>query len=318
LLQLPGNSIVADFFRIDVHHHLSPPAYLDALGDEIGPPLKNWSLAKSIEDMDEGEVATAILSVTQITMRVDDREKVRRLARECNDYSAKIVADHRGRFGMFTALPVPDIDGCLKEIEYGFDVLKADGVGLYTSYRDKWLGDPAFDPIFAELDRRKAVIYVHPATPDCCVNLVPGIQDANIEYGTDTTRAIARMIFGGAAQRFPNIRIIWSHAGGTMPFLIYRFLKTANIPANAKFFPQGLIAELKKFYYDTAQAMHPAMLTMLRSIIGLEHTVFGSDYPWGESGKCWDELKATGVLSEAELSAIEYRTIAPLLPRFKL
>ena len=198
--------------------------------------------------MDEGEVATAILSVTQITMRVDDREKVRRLARECNDYSAKLVADHRGRFGMFTALPMPDVDGCLKEIEYGFDVLKADGVGLYTSYRDKWLGDPAFDPIFAELDRRKAVIYVHPATPDCCVNLVPGIQDANIEYGTDTTRAIARMIFGGAAQRFPNIRIIWSHAGGTMPFLIERFMRTSTFPEWRKKLPGGFLPEAQRFY----------------------------------------------------------------------
>jgi predicted TIM-barrel fold metal-dependent hydrolase len=138
-----------------------------------------------------------------------------------------------------------------------------------------------------------------------------------IEFGTDTTRAIANMIFTGTAQRNGDLKIIWSHAGGTMPFLIYRFLKTANIPVNAKLFPQGLIPELKKFYYDTAQAMHPAMLTMLRSIVGLDHTVFGSDYPWGESGKCWDELKATGVLSDAELSAIEYKNIAPLLPRFK-
>jgi 6-methylsalicylate decarboxylase len=174
--------------------------------------------------------------------------------------------------------------------------------------------------MFEELNRRKALIYTHPHSPYCCTRPLKEITmpDAMIEFGTDTTRAIANMIFTGTAQRCSDLKIIWSHAGGTMPFLIYRFLKTANIPANAKFFPQGLIAELKKFYYDTAQAMHPAMLTMLRSIIGLEHTVFGSDYPWGESGKCWDELKATGVLSEAELSAIEYRTIAPLLPRFKL
>jgi len=143
---------------------------LDEGPKEIRTALPTAWLAKSLEDMDEGEVATAILSVTQITMRIDDREKVRRLARECNDYSAKLVADHRGRFGMFAALPIPDIDGCLKEIAYAYDVLKADGIGLYTSYHDKWLGDPAFDPIFAELDRRKAVIYVHPATPDCCVN----------------------------------------------------------------------------------------------------------------------------------------------------
>lgn len=305
---------MADFFRIDVHHHLSPPAYLEALGDEVGPPLKNWSLAKSIADMDEGEVATAILSVTQITMRMDDREKIRRLARECNDYTAKIVADHRGRFGMFTALPMPDVEGCLREIEYGLDVLKADGVGLYTSYRDKWLGDPVFDPVFAELDRRKAVIYVHPATPDCCVNLVPGIQDANIEYGTDTTRAIARMVFGGAAQRFPNVRIIWSHAGGTMPFLIERMVNLAKIPQVAAKLPRGLMHELKRFYYDTAQASNGVALGALKAVAGSEQIVFGTDYPYRLSIEHVEGLAGAG-FNKNELTGIDHGNALRLLPR---
>ena len=181
--------------RIDVHHHIAPPAYLAEMGGAVGAVLRGWSLAKSIEDMDAGGVATAIVSVTQIAMRIEERERVRALARACNDYAARMVADHRGRFGMFTALPLPDIEGALREIAYGLDQLKADGIGLYTSYHDKWLGDPAFAPVFEELNRRKAVLYVHPAVPDCCINLVPDMQDANIEYGTDTTRAIARMVF---------------------------------------------------------------------------------------------------------------------------
>ena len=102
--------------RIDVHHHIAPPAYLDAVGPDINPPLKSWSLAKAIEDMDRGNVATAIVSITQIAMRLTDRERIRTLARACNDYAARLVADHRGRFGMFVALPLPDVDASLKEI----------------------------------------------------------------------------------------------------------------------------------------------------------------------------------------------------------
>ena len=169
-----------DWRRIDVHHHIAPKAYLEAVGANVGPVLRHWSLAKAIADMDEGEVATALLSVTQTTLDPGKEEQARGLALDCNDYAARIVSDHRGRFGMFTALPMPDIDGSLRVIEYGMDVLKADGVGLYTSYRDKWLGDASFDPVFEELDRRKAVIYVHPISPDCCTNL--RARPAGCEY----------------------------------------------------------------------------------------------------------------------------------------
>jgi predicted TIM-barrel fold metal-dependent hydrolase len=309
--------------RIDTHHHLVAPKYLVPL-QEAGIVLKHdadaMNVGMALEDMDKGGVTVAVNSTPAPPRAVlENADQGYAWARENNEYLAKLCADHPGRFGMFTALPMPHIDLVLKEIEYGLDVLKADGVYLMTSYLDHWPGDKVFAPVFEELNRRKALIYTHPHSPACCTRPLKEIvmPDAMIEFGTDTTRAIANMIFTGTAQRNSDLKIIWSHAGGTMPFLIYRFLKTANIPANAKLFPQGLVPELKKFYYDTAQAMHPAMLTMLRSIVSLDHTVFGSDYPWGESGKCWDELKATGVLSEAELSAIEYRTIAPLLPRFK-
>jgi len=302
--------------RIDVHHHIAPPAYLAAVGSEVGPPLQKWSLAKSLEDMDEGGVATAIVSVTQLSMRLDRRDALRALARSCNDFAARLVADHRGRFGMFAALPMPDIDASLEEIAYGMDVLKADGVGLYTSYRDKWLGDPAFDPVLAELDRRKAVIYVHPATPDCCVNLVPGMQDANIEYGTDTTRAIARMVFGGAAQRFPNIRMIWSHAGGTMPFLIERFMRTATFPEFRKLLPGGFLPEAQRFYYDTAQASNKVALTAARMVIPPSHFVFGTDYPYRGAMEHVEGLRQSGVFDHWELRGIDRTNLSGILPQY--
>lgn len=302
--------------RIDVHHHIAPPAYLDAVGGAVGAVLKNWSLAKSLEDMDEGGVATAIVSVTQLAMRLGQRDALRALARSCNDYAAKLAADYRGRFGMFAALPLPDIDGSLRELAYGLDVLKADGVGMYTSYRDKWLGDPVFDPVFEELNRRKAVIYVHPAVPDCCVNLLPGLQDANIEYGTDTTRAIARMVFGGAARRYPDLRIIWSHAGGTMPFLIERFMRTATFPEYRQALPGGFLPEAQRFYYDTAQASNKVALTAARLVIPASHFVFGTDYPYRGALEQVEGLRQSGVFDGWELRGIDRTNLTAILPHY--
>jgi predicted TIM-barrel fold metal-dependent hydrolase len=308
--------------RIDTHHHMASPRSLATLA-EVGIIMQHDADAmvasKAIEDMDAGGIDVAINS-TPAPPRptLENAQLGAAYARENNEYLAKLVADHPKRFGMFVALPMPHIDATLKEIAYGLDVLKADGVYLMTSYIDHWLGDKAFAPVFDELNRRKALIYTHPHSPYCCTRPLKEIvmPDAMIEFGTDTTRAIANMIFTGTAQRCSDLKIIWSHAGGTMPFLIYRFLKTAHIPANQKLFPHGITAELKKFYYDTAQASNDVLLTALRQVVGLDHTVFGSDYPWSESANCIRELHEAGVLSADEMAGIEYRNIAPLLPRF--
>ena len=303
--------------RIDVHHHIAPPDYLAAVGPTINPPLKSWSLARAIEDMDAGNVATAIVSVTQIAVRIASAEAARRVARSCNDFAARMVADHRGRFGMFVALPLPDIDGSLREIAYGLDELKADGVGLYTSYHDKWLGDPAFAPVFEELHRRKVVAYVHPATPDCCRNLVPGVGDAAIEYGTDTTRAIARMVFSGASQRYSGMRMIWSHAGGTMPFLAERFIRMAAEEKYAALLPAGFLPEARRYYYDTAQASNRYALSSARQVIPAEHFVFGTDYPYRTASEHVVGLAQCGVFDAAELHAIDRDNLAALLPQYR-
>lgn len=301
---------------IDVHHHIAPPAYIAAGGAAVGGALKSWSLAKSIEDLEQGGVATAIVSVTQLAKHIADDAQRRKLARSCNDYAAKLVADHPGRFGMFTALPLPDIEGSLREIEYGMDVLKADGVGLYTSYHDKWLGDPAFDPVFAELNRRKAVIYVHPAAPDCCLNLVPGVADSAIEYGTDTTRAITRMVFSGSSQRYPDISMIWSHAGGTMPFLIERFIRMARMRDYAKLLPHGFMPEARRFYYDTAQVANHTALSCAREVILDDHFVFGSDFPYRTAAEHVKGLENCGVFSATALNAVARTNLAALLPHY--
>ena len=301
---------------IDVHHHIAPPAYIAEGGAGVGGPLKTWSLAKSLEDLEQAGVATAIVSITQLAKHIASDAQRRNLARSCNDYAAKLVADHRGRFGMFTALPLPDVEGALREIEYGMDVLKADGVGMYTSYHDKWLGDPAFDPVFAELNRRKAVIYVHPAAPDCCQNLVPGVGDPAIEYGTDTSRAITRMVFSGSSQRYPDIRVIWSHAGGTMPYLIERFVRMAQTRDYAKLLPQGFMPEARRFFYDTAQVANHTTLSCAREVIPDGRFVFGSDFPYRTAAEHIDGLEACGVFDGAQLDAIARGNVAAILPQY--
>jgi predicted TIM-barrel fold metal-dependent hydrolase len=301
---------------IDVHHHIAPPAYIAEGGPGVGGPLKTWSLAKSLEDLEQGDIATAIISITQLAKHVANDAQRRKLARSCNDYAAKLVADHKGRFGMFTALPLPDIEGSLREIDYGLDTLKADGIGMYTSYHDKWLGDPAFDPVFAELNRRKAVIYVHPSAPDCCLNLVPGVADSAIEFGTDTTRAITRMVFTGASQRYPDIRIIWSHAGGTMPYLIERFVRMAQQRDYAQLLPQGFMREAERFFYDTAQVANHTTLSCAREVIPDAHFVFGSDFPYRTAAEHVEGLESCGVFDEAALDAIARTNIAALLPQY--
>src|SRR5262249_6734630 len=209
-------------------------------------PVGDWTPEKSLADMDRAGVATALTSITTPALRFLDDAAARKLARECNDYSAKLVSDSKGRFGMFAVMPMPYVEATLHEIGYALDSLKADGIALLTSYGDKWLGDPAFTPVMEELDRRRAVVYTHPTTADCCGNLIPDVPESIIEWGTDTTRTIASLLFSGAAARFRNVQMIFSHGGGTLPFLTERFVRLPIINTKlAARVPNGVEAELK-------------------------------------------------------------------------
>jgi predicted TIM-barrel fold metal-dependent hydrolase len=300
---------------IDVHHHIAPPSYLAETRARQNPPTIGWSVAKSIEDMDQAGVATSITSITTPGVWFGDAAQARRLARECNDYAARLAQDHPGRFGVFASLPLPDIDASLREIEYAFDTLKADGVGLMTSFGDKWLGDPAFDPVMDELNRRKAVVYTHPTTANCCRNLVPDIQPAMIEYGTDTTRAIASILFRGTVKRCPDITFVFSHAGGTMPFLIERFTRLFT-PQMLENTGGGVEVALKGFYYDIAQASHRIPLGALVQMVSTSRIVFGTDFPFRTAAVHEQGLIDFG-FSESELSAINRDNALQFLPRFK-
>lgn len=307
-------------FRIDVHHHLVPPGYLDAVGGQRqgGGGRVKWSPAMSIEDMDKSGIALSVISLIQPAASSSDAALSRRLARESNDYAARIARDHPGRFGSFATLPLLDPEGSLKEIEYALDKLKADGVGLMTSYENKYLGDEAFAPVWAELNRRKAVVYTHPLTPDCCRNTVKGIPPGVVEYATDTTRTIASLVFSGTAARYPDIRWIFSHSGGTMPFLLSRFTRQeVDMKERAKErMPNGVMHELRKFHYDTAQGNHSGALAALMKIVAPSQVLFGTDFPFRDGAEEIGGLSAFQ-FRPGDLRAIERDNALKLLPTLK-
>ena len=302
--------------RIDIHHHLMPPKYVAELPKYVtreNPPP--WSPAKSLDDMDKNGIATSITSLMQPQAWFGDVALGRRLARENNDYAATLVRDYPGRFGIFATLPLPDTEGSLAEIAYALDTLHADGFGLMTSYSGKYLGDPAFWPVLEELNRRKAVVYNHPLSVECCRNPIRQlVPDAAFEYPIETARTIASLLFTGAAARFPDIRWIHSHAGGTMPFLWQRYTWQESVQKERqKVLPNGVLHEIRRFYYDTAQANHAGALAALLKLVDVSQVLFGTDFPY-RSGA--DVVKGIGSygFSAAELRAIERDNALRLMP----
>lgn len=314
----PAAAQAANPRRIDVHHHLAPPKWIAdvVVARKTGQrPLANWTPAKAIEDMDRGGVASSVTSISEPGVWFGDNETARKLARECNEYAAKLASDHPGRFGMFATLPMPDLDGSMREVAYALDVLKADGICLLTSYQSRYLGDPAFAPLMDELNRRKAVVYTHPVRPDCCRNLVADVAEPVVELPADTTRTILSVVFSGTATRCPDIRFVWSHAGGTVPFLINRIGRyAAGRKELATRYPKGAMHELQKFFYDTASAAYPSTLAPLMQLVSSSQVVFGTDFPFGSSAATAKGLADFG-LSESDLRAIGRDNAAKLFPR---
>jgi predicted TIM-barrel fold metal-dependent hydrolase len=303
--------------RVDIHHHMFPPDYTAAIVGRGEAPSPRWTPGQSIEEMDRSGIAVSVLSLSPPNVVFPDAAFARRLARQVNEYGAKMAKDYPGRFGLFAVLPLPDTEGSLREIEYAMDTLKAHGIGLMTSYGSQWLGDAAFAPVWEELNRRKAVVYTHPLSPGCCGNLKYGVPAADIEWATDTTRTVASLVFSGTAARFPEIRWIFSHGGGTMPFLLSRFLYEEKIMKEKdKRLPRGLLYELQKFYYDTAQANHPGALAALLKIVTPSQMLFGTDYPYRTGGEVIAGLEAQR-FAENELEAIERNNAMKLLPELK-
>lgn len=321
LLAGPAASPAAIAGRIDVHQHTVPPFYTRVMEKEIlatGHPLPTWSPTLAIETMEKNGIATGMLSpmtrVVQDSLS-DKSERARTLARQNNEYTQKLVSDYPGRFGHFAALPLPDTDGSLKEIEYVYDTLKADGIGLWTSYGDKWPGDPAFAPVFQELDRRHAVIFIHSAPPVCCRSLQPGVIDSVVEYDFDIARAIVSFLKDDGFKKYSNIRFIFPHSGGTLPVLANRVSET--LPAKrSEEASSALMDEIKNLYFDVAHASYPAPFSALTKIVPPSQILFGSDYPIVPFPVTENPLDRAGLPADV-LSAVNRGNAEKLFPRLK-
>jgi predicted TIM-barrel fold metal-dependent hydrolase len=304
--------------RIDIHHHFAPPAWIAEVKGRplLQPANVKWTPDQSIDDMERGGVAAAVISVTNPGLWFGDNVATARVARACNEYGAKLVQQYPTRFGLFAAMPLPDVDATLREIAYAYDTLKADGVGLFTSYGDQWLGNPAFRPVMEELNRRGAVVHVHPTAANCCRNLDYGTAPGSIEYGTDTTRAIVGVAFSGDAARFPRIRFIWSHAGGSAPFLAGRI--DGGSAAAKDRMPNGFIAEAKKFFYDTAGAANRGAMASLLELVTPSQMLFGTDFPPGGTSRAVAQaLASLKMFDERAMRAIDRDNAVRLLPRLE-
>jgi predicted TIM-barrel fold metal-dependent hydrolase len=305
--------------RIDVHHHISPPTWLYAMKKAKldNPPMANWSVQKTLDDMDKGGVATAITSPTTPQVTPLDKGDATRIARESNEYAKKMMSDHPGRFGVFAMLPLPHIDESLKEIEYAFDALKVDGIGMMTSYGDKWLGYSHFAPVWEELNRRKATVYTHPTTANCCVNLVQAIPPTVVEFGADTTRTIASLLFSGTSQLYKDINWIFSHGGGALTAFAERFqIQMVTTPPYMDKFTREIVdGELKRFYYDTAQVSNAVTIGALAKLVPISQIVYGTDYPYRTAAEHVKGLAAA--FDGDDLKAIDRENVLRILPRPK-
>ena len=261
---------------VDVHAHYLPDFYVAAMreagvNDVDGMPIPVWSTNEALEMMDANGIAAQILSVSSPGVTFATGENARKLARKMNNFAAGLISDHTGKFGAFALLPLPDVDGSLAEIAYALDTLKFDGVGLLSNYNGAYLGDPVFDPVFAELHRRKAVVFVHPTKPPNFAALSVGLPAPLIEYPFDSTRMAANLIRSGTLTRYPEIKLIVAHGGGAIPYLYPRLL-TALGDTGGKAFPS--------FHYDLTATSMPGQTQLLLDIVDASKLLMGFDFPF--------------------------------------
>ncbi len=320
--------------RLDFHHHF----YVKAIEKyrhkfpSATARFEDWTPARSIDAMDKAGIGTAFLT---LPVGLGDNPAALKddniaLAREANEYAAKVASDHKGRFGRFARLPLPDVDATLKEIEYALDTLKADGVAMLSCYGRQHPGDPAFRPVFDELNRRKAVVHVHPFDPPGTVDLLPDTRPQLIEWPTDTTRAIYSVIDDGSrggnpkpqrasvATRCPDVTFIWAHAGGTLVALAWRFLLPDPLGALAAKVPEknSKLYHLRRFYYDTAMTLDPITMTALKTLVGPSQIVCGTDFPFIPTQFTVDGLAKSGFTAD-ELRGVERENALRFLPKWK-
>ncbi len=306
--------------RIDVHQHVVPPFYAKALsthgGDPSGTVVPKWTPNSAIGFMDSQEIATGILSLTAPSVVRWHKRERREMARRVNEYTAELVTKRPDRFGNFATLPLPDVDGALLELDYALDTLQADGVILLANYVGKYLGDPIFEPLWAELDRRETVVFVHPGQPP--LPTIAGVAGPLVDYPFDTTRAAVQLVLNGTMDRYPRVRVILAHAGGFLPYASHRFAELARVFVPEVPNANDLLVKFQRFYFDTALSSGPAALPTLKAFAGGSQILFGSDFPYAPAGVAssfTEKLDAYDGLTADEHAAISHRNAWNLFPR---
>ena len=310
--------------RIDVHVHTIPEAFKAAskaagMGATITSGFPSWSVDEHLAFMDRHGIATSITSISQPGAHFGDDAAAAKLARALNDEAAAMVAAHPTRLGSFAVLPLPNVPAALDEIDYALDTLKLDGIGLLASYRGMFLGDPHLDPVMARLNERAAVVLIHPALAPTSKQLTTDYPGFMAEFVIDTTRAVVHMIFTGLMERFPNIRFILSHAGGTIPFLSWR-LSMAPLIDRTRFghrTPEWVMAQVRRFWFDTAISAGAQNFAALDIVADPDKVLFGSDWPYCPDAVASLCTEALGTLPEARRMAVERDNALKLFPRLR-
>jgi predicted TIM-barrel fold metal-dependent hydrolase len=302
---------------IDVHHHIIPPAYIDWYRS-ISPPAvgqMGWTPQQSIDVMDRNHIDCAMTSLMAPGVALEDIARGRTIARGCNDYAAQLCTDHPGRFGMFASLPALDPEGALVEIAHAFDVLHADGAGLMTSYHGKYLANPFFAPMLEELNRRHAVIFVH---PNYQVQIDPAQTDmVLLEMPVETARTLLGLVKSGALLRYPNLKWIFAHGGGALPILYqridFRFSQDARLH---ELYPNGMVAALTNVWFDIVGVSTPLPFDFIQRLYGDGKLLFGTDHPAVE-GNVTSQLFAALDLPQGRRDAIGRGNAERLFPRLR-
>ncbi|MCK9579762.1 MAG: amidohydrolase [Methanoregula sp.] len=311
---------------IDVHHHVIPQEYIESLKEiginsSLGRNLPHWDVGETLRVMDKNGVATSFVSISApgvyFREAKDPQDFAIRLSRQMNEICADLVRDHPARFGAFAILPLPDVDAALSELKYALEVLHLDGVTLLSNYDGYYLGDPRFDRLLAELNRRKAVVFVHPMTPPGMEAIHLGFPEMMMDVCFDTTRTAYSLVLSGQTEKYPDIRFILSHAGGTVPYIVARVKGAAMFCQLGKTIPKGLEYYLQRFYYDTALSAAPCALSSLHALVDSSRILFGSDYIFAtdvafERGR--KGIREYGRFTGEDIAAIECGNTRALFP----
>jgi 6-methylsalicylate decarboxylase len=308
---------------IDTHHHLIPDFFYEETNDAHAPvgglaPMA-WTIESSLSFMDDAGIDIAVLSISTPGVHVGDEQKAKKLARRCNEFLAEIIQQRPDRFAGFACLPLPDVDNSLSELAYALDQLGLDGVVAFTNANGVYLGDPKLDPVFQELERRKCVVYVHPnASPDPVAHRL-GLPDNLIDFTTDTNRVVAEMHYTNRFVSTPNVRYIFSHAGGSIPYMSARFAVIDEMGFVKGGDERGTAADMfRRMYWDTALSASDPVIHMLRDVAGIGQVLYGTDFPYLRRGlavRSKQRILQSTELNDQEIANILGRNASILFPR---